>query len=184
MRLISNYTSKYPLFDLIESIVKFHHLDPDNQYVLYYTFRDIHPLICQSSSSVAYYYIYFSKTSTPLLEAVIAKDAYYSCLYAENVLNDMVVVNTGPHNRFYLGEPAIAKSSYNAVRYAYHILQSRFPEAEEVIATDGFCSIRYASRVINGRFQAGEKAILELDDELSQRYIAKFLSGNTAYDAA
>lgn len=82
-------------------------------------------------------------------EDIIAKDAYFSFLYAKNVLK----------RPFKKGEPEICKYSTYAIMYARHF-NMPLPEAEEIISKDGFDSYEYATKVLKRRFLLGEPQIL------------------------
>jgi hypothetical protein len=96
-------------------------------------------------------------------EAVIAKSAKYSYLYAIDVL----------HGKFLLGEPAIAKSADYSYWYARNVLKGKSPLGEPAIAKDVLYSYWYAKYVLKGRFKLGEPAI-EKDENYWNDYRKRF----------
>ena len=98
------------------------------------------------------------------LEPIIAKDAKYSYMYADEVLSD----------EFKLGEKAIAKDSVYAYWYARHILIDKFSLGEPAIAKDSYYSYLYALGVLEGPFKLGEPEIAK-DDHYSKKYTKEIL---------
>lgn len=82
-------------------------------------------------------------------EPAIAKDAYYSYIYARDVLK----------RRFPAGEPTIAKDSGFAYTYALFVVGGPWPEGEEAIAKDQGYSNMYASKVLKHDFYFHGKLI-------------------------
>ena len=95
------------------------------------------------------------------LEPIIAKDAKYSYMYADEVLSD----------EFKLGEKAIAKDSVYAFWYAKYILKDKFSIGEPAIAKDSYYSYLYAFDILEGPFKLGEPEIAK--DEFFQKDIHK-----------
>ena len=87
-------------------------------------------------------------------EHLIAKNAWFSCEYAERVLKD----------RFPAGEPAILQSSSFAYRYAKNVIKGPWPEAEDILAKHVSLSVKYAIYVLKDRFQQSESHILAFGD--------------------
>ena len=100
------------------------------------------------------------------LERIISKDAEYSCLYAEQVIE----------GRFILGEDAISKDAFFSYEYACVVIGGRFHLGEAVICKDAWESYHYAKNVIGGRFELGEAAISE-DAEYSYLYARNVIKG-------
>lgn len=90
------------------------------------------------------------------LEPIIAKSAYYSYLYAQDILNG---------KRFKLGEPTIAKDVDQSFEYALWILKKAFPEAEPTIAKYAFTSREYTQLVLKRDFYLDGKLICEYDED-------------------
>ena len=98
------------------------------------------------------------------LEPIIAKDAKYSYMYADEVLGDP----------FKLGEKAIAKDSVYAFWYAKYILKDKFSIGEPAIAKDSYYSYLYALDILEGPFKLGEPEIAK-DDHYLKRYTQEVL---------
>ena len=98
------------------------------------------------------------------LEPIIAKDAKYSYMYADEVLSD----------EFKLGEKAIAKDSVYAFWYAKYILKDKFPLGEPAIAKDSYYSYLYAFDILEGPFKLGEPEIAK-DEYYSKKYTQEIL---------
>ena len=95
-------------------------------------------LICPES---AYEWAeYYRKGPWPEGEAVIAQDAFYSCLYAKNTLE---------YNRFLKGEPVMALSEEYAYYYATEVLHGRFRAAEPMLANSYRFSHWYATVILH-----------------------------------
>ena len=86
------------------------------------------------------------------LEDAIATDAWYSYLYAKDVLKGERVEKI---------EDAIATDAYYSYLYARDVLSGeRFEKGEDAIATSALYSYWYAQDVLSGeRFEKGEDAI-------------------------
>jgi hypothetical protein len=112
-----------------------------------------HPIsgkITEWSSSDAYEMCEkLNKRIIPELEPAIAKDAYYSYLYANYIIK----------GRFELGEPAIAMNPEHSCYYAINVLHGRFLLGEKAISQNSIHSYDYAKDIIKGRWEPGEAAI-------------------------
>jgi len=82
-----------------------------------------------------------------VLVKAVAKDPYYSFIYAKNILK-------GP---FLLGEPVIAKDLICAFVYAKWVLKGPFPLGEPVIYRDSEYKSEYERDVLQGRPWTGLK---------------------------
>ena len=96
-------------------------------------------------------------------EAIIAKSALYSYMYAISVTE----------GRFLKGEKAIATDAYYAYRYAKDVIRGRFTKAEKIMATDAEYAYWYAKDVIKCRWFEAEKAIAK--DAKSAYLYAKYV---------
>ena len=97
------------------------------------------------------------------LEPIIAKSAYYSYQYANDILK-------GP---FKLGEKAISTNAHYSYEYAI-LLEKRFPAGEPVIAKDANYSLYYAQWILKKAFPLGEPAIAK-NTEYSKEYTQEVL---------
>jgi hypothetical protein len=73
-----------------------------------------------------YSYCYLNNKRLKKYESLIARDANYSCRYADQILKD----------RFELGEEAISKVAACSYTYAKYVLKKRFILGEEAIKLD------------------------------------------------
>lgn len=102
----------------------------------------------------------------PEIEAVIARDAYCSFLYAKRIIKD----------HFSAGESAIFRSKETSFYYLnflfaldrIHTLGPALRIAEAAFAGNPVLSLQYA-QIIEGRFPAGEEAILS-DEYYATQY--------------
>ena len=99
------------------------------------------------------------------LEPIIAKNAYYSYMYARFVLMK---------KPFPLGEPAIAKSAYFSILYADQIINGKFELGEKAIAESDYQSFAYARDILKGPFPLGEPVIAK-STEYSKKYTQDIL---------
>lgn len=84
-------------------------------------FYEGEPTILKNGRAIYLYARDVIKGAWPEGELMISKDATHSYFYAKDVLD---------RQRFYLGEPTIAKNGKVAFSYAKNIIGGRFPEAE------------------------------------------------------
>lgn len=114
--------------------------------------------------NTAYYNAVFNlKGPFKLGEPAIAKNSYYSYMYANVILR-------GP---FKLGEPVISKNGQWSLGYAVDVLKNRFKLGELAIAENAWFAFSYARFILKGRFKLGEPAIAQ-DAEIAVDYAILF----------
>ena len=109
--------------------------------------------IAKTNPKWAYEYAKINGKSEEL-ESIIAKNARYSYRYAFYILN---------HKPFKLGEPAIAKDAYYAMRYIKNILKGRFELSEPAIAKDEFYANEYTQYILEKDFYLDGKLICKYE---------------------
>ena len=73
-------------------------------------------------------------------------------------------------------EDILAEDPNTSYKYAYRVIEGRFPEGEKVIATNARYSYLYALNVIRDRFSEGEKAIAS-NAKLAYHYASVIVKG-------
>jgi len=106
----------------------------------------------------------------PKLEPTISKDAFYSYLYAKNVIE----------GKFILAEPVISKDAGYSYCYARDVIKGKWELAELTISKDAYLSFLYAKDVIKGRWELAESTISK-DAQCSYCY-AKYVIGGKLPD--
>ena len=105
-------------------------------------------------------------------ESVLAKDPYYACFYATDILHgrfplgEKAIATNAPqsftyardalHGPFKLGEDMISKSPLYAFMYAEEVLKHKWLKGEPAIAKSAVCAYEYATRILKKAFPAGE----------------------------
>jgi len=102
----------------------------------------------------AFLYVKKLGKRVPELEAIIAKDARCSVLYAVKVLNN---------ERFELGEDVIKTDPKSACRYAIEVLKGRWTEADEILKNG---LTKSESLILNTQYYAAYTQYALIPDKL------------------
>ncbi len=98
----------------------------------------------------------------PELEPIISKDAYWSYLYAKDVIK----------GRWKQAEPVISQNAQCSYYYAKDVIEGRWELAEPAISKNAHHSCRYAKFVIKGKLpDFMHNAVLLSNHESAKEYV-------------
>jgi len=96
------------------------------------------------------------------LEPLISKDAYWSYLYARNIIK----------GRWELAEPFILKDAYYSYLYALNVIKGRWELGEPTISKDAKYSYWYATDLIKGKLpDFMHNQMIFSNDEYTKQYV-------------